>query len=415
VLNIPPYPKLPDPNGYDLYVQSARSLKTATPPVDEINDRNPPTALKVRTQQYSLARKEAWLKQNKAAFTLFQTALRTPCLHPRMRSDDEINSLLRAYKPLRELAHSIAVEARAQEMRGDWNGAMQSRLDTVQMGTDIRQGGPSIAGTYSVLIQSVGRLELWPIIERMNAPQSRAAIVRLENIYARRLQYGDALQEDKYIGQKVDAQSHARSELRGLHTDASSVSSSLLKKRLWRTDGTPLTTSKSAIMEAYVRHTDAVIANAQRPYKAAKQPVPPLDDPFSSQFLHYFARIEKRYRINDAGNALWLVSLALRAYRLENGAYPAQLKELAPRYLKQVPADPFGGGEALRYRKQGNTYVLYSIGPDAIDNGGRPLAHRKNATASARRQLPPVLPDSTGDYVAGRKSLKCVDTVHRVE
>jgi hypothetical protein len=236
----------------------------------------------------------------------------------------------------------------------------------------------------------------------MNAPQSRTALVRLENVYARRLQYGDALQEDKYIGQNWMLKVMRKPNWRGLHTDTTlgiffAPEETTLRNR-WRA----LTISKSAIMEAYVRHMDAVIANARRPYKAAKQPLPPLDDPFSSKFLNGSDRIEIFYRLNDAGNALWLVSLALHACKLENGAYPAQLKELVPRYLKEIPADPFGGGEALRYKRTGNEYSLYSIGPDGVDNSGRPVLHRKNATASARRQLPPVLPDSTGDYVAGK-------------
>ena len=62
--------------------------------------------------------------------------------------------------------------------------------------------------------------------------------------------------------------------------------------------------------------------------------------------------------------------LALRAYRLENGAYPASLKPLAPKYLSQIPRDPFGRGEPWRYRKVGKTYLAWSIGPDGIDNKG---------------------------------------------
>lgn len=34
---------------------------------------------------------------------------------------------------------------------------------------------------------------------------------------------------------------------------------------------------------------------------------------------------------------------AIAAYRADNGRYPSKLQDLVPRYLRQLPADPFGG------------------------------------------------------------------------
>jgi hypothetical protein len=163
-----------------------------------------------------------------------------------------------------------------------------------------------------------------------------------------------------------------------------------------------LLTSKRAIVNNYVENMDVLIRNAQSSYLAAKAPLPSQSNPINAFLVTVYDRAPYNFARNDAGNALCLVSLALHAHKLENGNYPAQLKELAPRYLRQVPADPFGAGEPLRYQKRGDTYLLYSIGPDGIDNGGQPIAHRKTTTASSLHGLPPVLPDSKGDYVAGK-------------
>jgi hypothetical protein len=59
----------------------------------------------------------------------------------------------------------------------------------------------------------------------------------------------------------------------------------------------------------------------------------------------------------------------LAAYRADNGRYPMQLSELAPKYLAQVPADLFTGGP-LAYRPQPNGYLLYGFGPNGLDDGG---------------------------------------------
>ena len=98
---------------------------------------------------------------------------------------------------------------------------------------------------------------------------------------------------------------------------------------------------------------------------------------------------------------MWLTALALRAYKLEHNVYPTKLQELVPNYLKQVPADPFGG-EALRYKRAGNSYVLWSIGPDGIDDGGTPIQSSQGPIAGQAPRLPQIGLDSKGDYVAGK-------------
>ena len=60
---------------------------------------------------------------------------------------------------------------------------------------------------------------------------------------------------------------------------------------------------------------------------------------------------------------------ALRLYQVEHGAYPDSLEALVPECLPSVPQDPFGG-KPLKYRREGNSYVLYSIGADLKDGGG---------------------------------------------
>ncbi len=57
---------------------------------------------------------------------------------------------------------------------------------------------------------------------------------------------------------------------------------------------------------------------------------------------------------------------------------------MVPKYLPEVPEDPFGDG-LLRYERGGGRVVLYSIGPDGTDDGGQTMDD--------------VDVDSTGDVV----------------
>ena len=52
------------------------------------------------------------------------------------------------------------------------------------------------------------------------------------------------------------------------------------------------------------------------------------------------------------------------------GKLPDALGEVVPAYLDAVPRDPFDGAE-LRYKRLEKGYVVYSIGEDGSDDGGK--------------------------------------------
>lgn len=61
-------------------------------------------------------------------------------------------------------------------------------------------------------------------------------------------------------------------------------------------------------------------------------------------------------------------AIALAIHRAEQGAYPEKLVALFPGALPALPNDPFG--ITFQYRKLNNGYLLYSTGPNQIDDGG---------------------------------------------
>jgi hypothetical protein len=78
-----------------------------------------------------------------------------------------------------------------------------------------------------------------------------------------------------------------------------------------------------------------------------------------------------RHNSTLAHVSLLTLELNLRCYRAEHSQPPATLNELVPRYLKTLPPDPFTG-QPLIYRPQGTNWLLYSVGPDGVDDGGMP-------------------------------------------
>ncbi len=61
------------------------------------------------------------------------------------------------------------------------------------------------------------------------------------------------------------------------------------------------------------------------------------------------------------------LTLAVKAYHIDTGIYPASLDQLVPKYIGTIPSDPFDG-KPLRYSKEKK--IIYSVGTSTKDVGG---------------------------------------------
>ncbi|MFO0934952.1 MAG: hypothetical protein U0798_00365 [Gemmataceae bacterium] len=64
------------------------------------------------------------------------------------------------------------------------------------------------------------------------------------------------------------------------------------------------------------------------------------------------------------------IAFALAAYCADYNVYPAKLDALKPNYLASIPDDLFSG-KPLVYRITDKGYILYSVGRNEIDDGGK--------------------------------------------
>jgi hypothetical protein len=86
-----------------------------------------------------------------------------------------------------------------------------------------------------------------------------------------------------------------------------------------------------------------------------------------------------KFELNENGReqrclALWrllMTELAIRFFEARTGRPPESLAALVPADLESVPRDPFADGGPLSYRQAAGGYVLYSLGPNRKDDGGR--------------------------------------------
>jgi hypothetical protein len=83
-----------------------------------------------------------------------------------------------------------------------------------------------------------------------------------------------------------------------------------------------------------------------------------------------FDKVQSAAERCEQGQRNLHVAFALAAYQRDHGLYPANLEELAPKYLEKIPDDLFSD-KPLTYRQEGHGYLLYSVGINGIDEDGR--------------------------------------------
>ncbi len=88
--------------------------------------------------------------------------------------------------------------------------------------------------------------------------------------------------------------------------------------------------------------------------------------------MHASLEAEARGR---AANQVASIVFAVCAFRAENGRIPSSLQQLVPKYLPTLPVDRFSGRPA-RYLPTADGYLIYSVGPNGKDEGGK---HRGDA------------------------------------
>jgi hypothetical protein len=72
-----------------------------------------------------------------------------------------------------------------------------------------------------------------------------------------------------------------------------------------------------------------------------------------------------------ASDRVALAALAIERFRRPHGGVsPTSLADLVPQYLQSIPDDPFSG-KPLVYRRDDDGYIVYSVGSNRADDGGK--------------------------------------------
>jgi len=403
-----PTPTMPAPNAHDYYI-AATGAVVDDGKISYANGRwNPATKPSGDQHFYSLAGKEKLVAENAGVIKTLHDGFHYPYQETPIRS---FSTLLPHLQKMRELARFLSLQAQVDAERGDWGGSINADLDAVQIGETMPRGGPLIGVLVGDACQAIGRRHAWDAVDHLSAAQARAAARRLETIRAAQVPFSDSVQEEEWMGQAGLLELMRRPNWSGemasaIAPDPSGTQNSASSPGRWVFATRIRLMGKRRIMGNYTQTLDQVIAAGRKPF-AARGPAPtavPSADPISDMLTPTLGGTRMNAVNAETQSALLLTLLALRAYKVDHGADPPRLSALVPHYLQAVPADPFALSGPLRYKVAGARPLLYSVGPDGKDDGGKAIFDRTvpaptNADGYDRRHA--VQENSVGDVVAG--------------
>jgi hypothetical protein len=383
----PPVVTLPNPNGFDTYLR-AFALKEqldqkyhvpkpqlTPPPAPEPGPGGPPFPTPAPAgDTWGEGPPDRPVAERVALYAdvyrLTRRALTQTCRVPPPKSNDDPNPW---YRQFRAMARLFRMEAHAHFEAGQFLAAANSALDCVYMAQDITSEGWVLPWLTGCSCEAIGVRALDETIPKLSAAECRAVLRRLERVEARRLPLAQIL---------AGEMTFQRVALKELMADPGKI------REFFQSDGEqPMSDGALRMLhdrflpvswERLGEHYDKLLLNAALPYQRRQKNLEPPRDLFVALVAPHAETLFLKDASTRTAALVRQVQLAARWCALEKGHLPATLSDLVPAYLRQVPDDPFGEGP-LRSKLDGDTLLIYSIGPDGVDDDGTAILENLKA------------------------------------
>ena len=283
---------------------------------------------------------------------------------------------------MRYMASLLALDGQDKAAAGDVRGAIQDINTRLVMARHAATEPLLIALLVSAGIQNNALGALQRLLERKNISAADIATLRIENgpsyrkLLERALRMEEAIRLTTFYQVDVECQfsrivRYDGQEVPGDHPILESDRVFAFVHRLFLLPG-ELEVSRQISHEMHVA--------AGKPYGEAK----PLWEQCATQarfhggalmntvFIPSAAAYGQASTRADATRQVARLGVAAYLYREKNGHFPEKLNDLAPDYILTLPTDPFDG-KPMKWKRTDHGIVIYSVGPDMVDDGGAPF------------------------------------------
>ncbi len=263
----------------------------------------------------------ALVSSNTEPLRLLRLGLTRQCAVP---TDGALPSLYGRMSQLAEihrLALLLVAEGRLLEMEGRPADAAMSYVQAIRFGNETSRGGFHLDRLMGVLCEMDGYSPLAKLVPKLTCAEARSVMAELDKVERARITWDEIQRNDRWNESRIPLQERIK----------------MLNPVVW------------------VK--------------------------ISSQSRRSKRTAEQRHKIITAYERLLSVEIALRCYESEQGRVPAGLEQLVPQYLPRVPLDPFNGRPVI-YRPQGTNWLVYSVGEDGVDDGGKRVGRSVSGTVT---------------------------------
>jgi len=353
-LALPAPETMPAGNVYDEYVQCVSAV---------------PAADQRMLDQYAaqgslpLATRQAILTRNSALLSRFHGLIGRPCMVTTLEPGAQ-------FVPAQQfpfLTLLVTLESEAQRDK-DPAHALDTFLDGLTFGEEIMRGGAFLHLNTSAITTLPAFVRLPAVMPSLSAPLCEKGAARVRTLLENQYPLPKILEHERLI------------RVKRLIALMESLSGQVLRFKIptdsyaWQYMMRP----KTAVLTSLDTYLANWAKEGEKPIYEVTPPAPPtgLEGILADESLEpdAYAVPLYRYHYKKARLQLAYTGFLLEGYRKTHGQYPASLSELGnDPYL----TDPFSGKPFL-YRREGNSFVLYSVGPNGKDDGNAPEPPGRN-------------------------------------
>ena len=325
---------------------------------------------------------------------MFERAQRAQTRVPTQPGETDSQPLIE----LRKLGRAKIAQANLGWMRGERDAAVGAALDAIELGFDLSDGSSFIDRLIADSIVNMGlnafnNRDRWP--EQLASPQARAALARLQTLAPRHLSWANTVDAERWWQLALLRDTFESGQWRDEEERVLGERDDSLRSRVSRR-----LTSKRTVVSNINRMANHAIAALKEPYSPHQiEPPTGLDLISEQSWIYGNVGFAQAYGVTQLD--LLMLRFALQAHLLERGVYPSQLSQLQGASLQQIPTDSFAGGKPYNYEVKDGHYRLWSVGPDAVNDGGQAIGFTAGLSPVSNKDLPSVHSDSKGDVVAG--------------
>ena len=357
-----------------------------------------------------------WLKANEKPLALAQKAARRPRYFEPMVYTHDFSILLEIYpvscNRVQRVATAIICRAMLKYGSGDIDGAWADLLTAHKIGHHIGQGPlhvDDISGRHTTRLVRRGMAKI-AVSGKLTAKQAKRFLAEYNKLP--RLDRFPAMQNRRLFildtisflaeGGSLNTHGGLLDEYRKLNQMAAAASPNLIDwnevmravnrmfDRQVKIYSIPNASERALAREKFVRELRKVQAEYRNMPEAhylsklndliknARKSKPQDGSQVTQEVIKLvlmsdfptFGRVIEHRKFRFMRGELVGVALALAAYKAEKGVYPQTLADLSPAYLKAIPTDRFSD-KGLIYKTRDKGYLLYSVGRNLKDDGGK--------------------------------------------